>query len=535
MSRDSSVRTETPQDGVGSARFRWIMGGLMSIMLLSALDHTIVVTALPLIVADLGSPDALSAVVTGYMLASALSALWFGQIADYLGRRTTLLACVIGFIAASAACGLAQTLPQLIVLRIAQGIAAGGLLTLSQTIIADLVPPRERARYQSYILSVFGGASVAGPFLGGLLADQLSWRAIFLINVPVGIVALGILYRSLSDQFGVLGRPTSLVSSITLGVAAVLILLGISRVGEGQSLAAAAGLAALGTTALVAFIAVERRVRHPLFAAKSIRSRLYITSSISGFAVHAAMMGAVVLMPLYLQGVLGMSAAETGLAMLPQIGAWLAATLLCGVLDQPHRQGQSLRVRRSCAERGGSALPGPAWSRIGLGCDRSFPCRLRPGPRPGPAVADRRRPGRGQRRGDGSSDGTLLVLTIGGGRPRRCTVRSRVGRSPGRPDVGALTATDSVGIGPGSGARTCVRGSHAGGSFRREYPASAVTSLIVNVCCGAKARPRRLCGIGERSLQPSCNKVDEQPADLGGNRPSVVSREGLDLATKSHQ
>ena len=95
MSRDSSVRTETPQDGVGSARFRWIMGGLMSIMLLSALDHTIVVTALPLIVADLGSPEALSAVVTGYMLASALSALWFGQIADYLGRRTTLLACVM--------------------------------------------------------------------------------------------------------------------------------------------------------------------------------------------------------------------------------------------------------------------------------------------------------------------------------------------------------------------------------------------------------------------------------------------------------
>ena len=332
MSRDSSVRTETPHDGVGSARFRWIMGGLMSIMLLSALDHTIVVTALPLIVADLGSPDALSAVVTGYMLASALSALWFGQIADFLGRRTTLLACVLGFVIASAACGLAQTLPQLIVLRIAQGIAAGGLLTLSQTIIADLVPPRERARYQSYILSVFGGASVAGPFLGGLLADQLSWRAIFLINVPVGIVALGILYRSLSDQFGVLGRPTSLVSSITLGVAAVLIMLGISRVGEGQSLAAAAGLAALGTTALAAFIAVERRVRHPLFAAKSIRSRLYITSSISGFAVHAAMMGAVVLMPLYLQGVLGMSAAETGLAMLPQIGSWLAATLLCGVL-----------------------------------------------------------------------------------------------------------------------------------------------------------------------------------------------------------
>ena len=116
--------------------------------------------------------------------------MWFGQIADYLGRRTTLLACVIGFVVASAACGLAQTLPQLIVLRIAQGIAAGGLLTLSQTIIADLVPPRERARYQGYVLSVFGGASVAGPFVGGLLADQLSWRAIFLINVPVGIVAL---------------------------------------------------------------------------------------------------------------------------------------------------------------------------------------------------------------------------------------------------------------------------------------------------------------------------------------------------------
>ena len=323
---------DTNPSALGTSSFRWVLVGLMSIMLLSALDHTIVVIALPVIVEDLGSAESLTAVVTGYMLASSLSALWFGQIADLWGRRPTLLVCVLGFVVASAACGLAQTLPQLIGLRVAQGIAAGGLLTLSQTIIADLVPPRERGRYQGYVLSVFGAASVAGPFVGGALTDHLSWRAIFLVNVPVGGLALLILVRSLHGSFGVLGRRTSLLSSVALGASAVLVLVAVSLVGERSSPMLIGLMAGVGSAIFAGFLLIERRARNPLFASRSLRSRLYVLSNVSGFAVHAAMMGAVILMPLYLQGVLDMTAAETGLAMLPQVMAWLLATLVCGVL-----------------------------------------------------------------------------------------------------------------------------------------------------------------------------------------------------------
>ncbi len=334
----TSTRRQHPPDAPGAyvpldrTRFRLVLAGLMSAMLLSALDHTVVVTALPIIVKDLGGAESLSAVVTAYMLASALAALWFGQIADTLGRRPTLLACVAVFVLASALCGLAQSMAYLIVLRAVQGIGAGGLMTLSQTVIADLVEPRERGRYQGYVLSVFGAASVAGPFVGGLLADHFSWRAIFLVNVPVGLVALWMLAKALPrGAFGLLGRRASLASSIALSVPAVLLLAALSLVGEGAE-------AWLTTTMMVAsgvlagvFVLVERRVRVPLFASRALRARLYVTSNIGGLTVHAAMMGAVVLLPLYLQGVRGMTAAETGIMMLPQMVSWLTSTLLCGV------------------------------------------------------------------------------------------------------------------------------------------------------------------------------------------------------------
>ena len=172
-------------------QFRLMLIGLMSVTLLSALDHTIVVTALPLITADLGGDHALAWVVTSYMLASSLSALWFGQLADRIGTKASLLIAVIIFTLGSALCGAAQDMPQLVALRALQGIGAGGLMTLSQTVIASTVTERERGRYQGYVMSAFAGASIAGPLLGGTIADQISWRVIFLINVPVGVIALG--------------------------------------------------------------------------------------------------------------------------------------------------------------------------------------------------------------------------------------------------------------------------------------------------------------------------------------------------------
>ncbi len=167
-----------------------IIGGLMAGMLLAALDQSIVGTALPVIVSDLGGLNHLSWVVTAYLLTStAMTPLW-GKISDLYGRRIIFQMTIIIFLIGSALCGLSQNMPQLIIFRAIQGIGGGGLMAIAFAIIGDVIPPRERGRYQGYFGAVFGLSSVAGPLLGGYLTDALSWRWIFYVNLPIGIVAL---------------------------------------------------------------------------------------------------------------------------------------------------------------------------------------------------------------------------------------------------------------------------------------------------------------------------------------------------------
>jgi MFS family permease len=266
------------------------------------------------------------------MVATALAAPWFGQIADAIGRKWPLYVSVAIFIAASAGCGLAQDLPQLIALRALQGVGGGGFMTLSQTVAADVVAPREQGRFQGYILTVWGAASVAGPLVGGALADPTSWRAIFLVNVPVGAVAFGVLRVGLrGGLFRPIGCRTSVVGSVLVGGSAVLGLLALTVVGEQRSTLGVA-LGGAGLVALGLFVAVERRTRFPVFASSGLRARVYVLANVGGLAIHAAMSGAVVLMPLYMQGVRCLSAAQTGLALLPQLFSWLTATVVCGLL-----------------------------------------------------------------------------------------------------------------------------------------------------------------------------------------------------------
>ncbi|WP_415854156.1 MDR family MFS transporter [Sinomonas sp. G460-2] len=304
----------------------------MGLMLLAALDHTIVVTALPLILGDLGDEGALTAVVTAYMIASALAAMCFGQLADITGRKAALFVAVFIFVGASAGCGLAENLPELIALRALQGIGAGGFLTLSQTVIADRVAPRERGRFQGYVLTVWGLASVAGPFVGGALADAVSWRAIFLVNVPVGLAAFIVLRVGLrGESFRRLGQRTSIAGSALVGGAGVCGLLALTILGQGDVPTAVVFAVACGAL-FAAFSHAESRSRFPVFKSPALRGRVYRVSNTGGCLISAAMTGAVVLVPLYMQRVLGMSAAESGLALLPQLLSWLSATVVCGIL-----------------------------------------------------------------------------------------------------------------------------------------------------------------------------------------------------------
>src|SRR3954462_14587091 len=237
-------------------RVRLIFVALMLVLLLAALDQTIVSTALPTIVGELGGIDRLSWVVTAYMLAATGTIPLWGRVSDLYGRKRLFQAAIAVFVAGSALSGAAQSLTELIAFRALQGLGAGGLMTLAMAIVADIVPPRERGRYQGYIQMVFVLASVAGPLLGGLFADHLSWRWVFYVNLPIGAAALAVVSATLDNAVPG-GRPRIDWSGATLLAAALTaVLLVMTRGGREYAWDSAtiAGLAVAAVALLAAFV-----------------------------------------------------------------------------------------------------------------------------------------------------------------------------------------------------------------------------------------------------------------------------------------
>src|SRR4029079_7076319 len=193
MALDAHSRTADPRQEHVSGNVLVAIGALLLGMLLAALDQTIVSTALPTIVSDLGGLDHLSCVVTAYLLASTAATPLWGKLGDQYGRKRLFQTAIVIFLIGSALCGMAQDMPQLIAFRALQGLGGGGLMVLSMAIVGDLVPPRERGRYQGLFGAVFGATSVLGPLLGGLFTEHLSWRWVFYVNIPIGIIALAVI------------------------------------------------------------------------------------------------------------------------------------------------------------------------------------------------------------------------------------------------------------------------------------------------------------------------------------------------------
>ncbi|MFE7858411.1 MDR family MFS transporter [Streptomyces sp. NPDC057403] len=305
------------------------IGALLLGMLLAALDQTIVSTALPTIVSDLGGLDHLSWVVTAYLLASTAATPLWGKLGDQYGRKRLFQTAIVIFLIGSALCGMAQNMPELIAFRAIQGLGGGGLMVLSMAIVGDVVPPRERGRYQGLFGAVFGATSVLGPLLGGLFTEHLSWRWVFYVNLPVGVIALTVIAAVLRIPRRQTRHVIDYLGTFLIAAVATCLVLVASLGGTtwGWGSAQIVGLAVLGVVLAVAFVAVERRAAEPVLPLKLFRIRTFTLSAVISFIVGFAMFGAMTYLPTFLQVVQGVTPTMSGVHMLPMVfGLLLSST-----------------------------------------------------------------------------------------------------------------------------------------------------------------------------------------------------------------
>ncbi|MFB7338928.1 MDR family MFS transporter [Streptomyces hydrogenans] len=321
-----------PGEGQNHRTVLVAIGALLLGMLLAALDQTIVSTALPTIVSELGGMEHLSWVVTAYMLASTAATPLWGKLGDQYGRKKLFQAAIVIFLIGSALCGIAQNMPQLIGFRALQGLGGGGLMVLSMAIVGDLVSPRERGKYQGLFGAVFGATSVLGPLLGGFFTEHLTWRWVFYINLPVGIVALFVIaavlhipVRSTRHTIDYLG--TFLIASVATCLVLVASLGGTTWAWDSPQLI---GTALLGAVLLVWFVRVERRAAEPVLPLKLFRIRTFTLVSVISFVVGFAMFGAMTYLPTFLQIVQGVSPTMSGVHMLPMVVGMLLTSTASG-------------------------------------------------------------------------------------------------------------------------------------------------------------------------------------------------------------
>jgi EmrB/QacA subfamily drug resistance transporter len=309
-----------------------IYAGLMVALFLAALDQTIVATALPQIVSDLGGLSQYSWVFTAYMLASTVTVPLYGKLGDVYGRKPLFLFAIVVFLIGSALCGMAQNMTQLVVFRGVQGIGAGGLIPLAIAVVGAIIPPRDRGRYQGLIGSVFASASIIGPAVGGFIVDHTTWRWIFYVNLPVGALAFAVISVTMPRRAARTDRSIDWIGAGLLAAGTTPLLLGLVWGGREYPWASPEVIGALTVAAvmLTAFFLYERRIAEPILPFELMRIPVVAGSLACMALVGMAMFGTISFVPLFVQGVIGTSATSSGVVLTPLMLGAVTASFLSG-------------------------------------------------------------------------------------------------------------------------------------------------------------------------------------------------------------
>ncbi|MDR6227466.1 MDR family MFS transporter [Desmospora profundinema] len=308
-----------------------ITAALMVAMFIAAVEVTIVTAAMPTVVGSLGGISLYSWVFSAYMLANTLTVPIYGKLADIHGRKKVFITAILLFVGGSALCGLAQSMEQLVLFRVIQGLGAGGVLPIAVTIVGDLFPFEQRARVQGWFSSMWGLAAIVGPFIGGFTVENFSWRWVFWFNLPLGLLIVWVIFRFLNEKQEREQKSIDYTGAALFVLAVLGLLTATQVVGhQGPSHPAAWILFAVGTAMLLLFYRWEHQVENPFIPLTLFRHPIIASSNLTAFLTGMGMFGVIGFIPLFVQGVLGHSPTLAGLAITPQVLGWSSASVLAG-------------------------------------------------------------------------------------------------------------------------------------------------------------------------------------------------------------